>query len=116
MKPPTSRPGYNARARQSTAGQRKKGKRVEKLKPEESGHDSNAAILVPKSDEQKEQDRRERLRQEVCWCGTFDCWSQGILFFSQLLAQSESKFNSKKKKRLETYIVRPATLRTVPQV
>ncbi|OCH91848.1 P-loop containing nucleoside triphosphate hydrolase protein [Obba rivulosa] len=47
--------------------------------------DANAEIIVPKSQEQKELERREKLKQE-------------------LLAQSESKVNSKKKKRLEKYI------------
>ncbi|KAA1469988.1 P-loop containing nucleoside triphosphate hydrolase protein [Dentipellis sp. KUC8613] len=47
--------------------------------------DSNVEILAQKSEEQKEQDRRLKLRQE-------------------LLAQTESKASSKKKKRLEKYI------------
>lgn len=56
------------RARQ--AGSRKKGKpkrsrRVEG-EPEEVQEDPNATVLVPKSKEQKETERREKLRQEVC--------------------------------------------------
>ncbi|KAI0697135.1 P-loop containing nucleoside triphosphate hydrolase protein [Cytidiella melzeri] len=80
------RQGYNAKARQSTAGSRKKGKRKTKLIDiAEREHDTNAEVVARKSDEQKELDRRERLREE-------------------LLAQSESKFSTKKKKRLDKYI------------
>ncbi|KAG5648122.1 hypothetical protein DXG03_006076 [Asterophora parasitica] len=75
------------RARQ--AGSRKKGKakrggnaKIE-LAPVEV--DSNASIVVTKSKEQKDIERREKLRQE-------------------LAGQSDSKWNSKKKKRLEKYI------------
>ncbi|GJE85929.1 ATP-dependent RNA helicase [Phanerochaete sordida] len=81
-----ARERHNAKARQSTAGQRKKGKR--KAKPslaKEANYDPNAELIVPKSEEQKELDRKERLRQE-------------------LLEQQDSKVNSKKKKRLEKYI------------
>ncbi|KIP08553.1 hypothetical protein PHLGIDRAFT_29519 [Phlebiopsis gigantea 11061_1 CR5-6] len=77
---------HNAKARQSTAGRRKKGKRKAPYTMiKEPKHDPNSDIIVPKSEEQKELDRRERLKQE-------------------LLSQSESKGNSKKKKRLEKYI------------
>ncbi|KAI0085669.1 P-loop containing nucleoside triphosphate hydrolase protein [Irpex rosettiformis] len=78
------RQGYNAKARQSTAGSRKKGKR-KTSNPDTTTQNTNAEIVQRKSDEQKELDRKERLREE-------------------LLAQSESKVNSKKKKRLEKYI------------
>ncbi|KAF8073607.1 P-loop containing nucleoside triphosphate hydrolase protein [Lyophyllum atratum] len=75
------------RARQ--AGSRKKGKvkRTRKVEgePELVQTDPNASILVAKSKEEKDLDRREKLRQE-------------------LAAQSDSKWNSKKKKRLEKYI------------
>ncbi|KAH7928402.1 P-loop containing nucleoside triphosphate hydrolase protein [Leucogyrophana mollusca] len=75
---------YNARARQSTAGSRKKGKRrVAKVSGEIA--DVNATIHVPKTKDEKERERKERLVQE-------------------LAAQSESKMSSKKKKRLEKYI------------
>ncbi|THH27990.1 hypothetical protein EUX98_g6197 [Antrodiella citrinella] len=53
--------------------------------PETTTADSNAEIIVPKSEDAKEQDRRERLRQE-------------------LLAHANSKVSQKKKKRLEKYI------------
>lgn len=60
---------FNSKARRSTAGSRKKGKQRRKQKDEESmkiDEDSNAAILVPKTKEQKEQERGERVKQEVC--------------------------------------------------
>lgn len=64
---------YNAKARQSNAGSsHKKRKRVKTAaEGEDHGHseqytaDPNAEIVVPKSEEAKEQDRKERLRQEV---------------------------------------------------
>ena len=62
-----ARQSYNAKARQSTAGGRKKGKRNTKA-PDSTKlvQDPNAEIISRKSDEQQELDRRERLRQEVC--------------------------------------------------
>ncbi|KAI0926970.1 hypothetical protein AcW1_007657 [Taiwanofungus camphoratus] len=81
-----SRQRYNARARQSTAGShKKKGKRKSKQIDQSEQPDPNAEIVMPKMLEQKELDRKEKLREE-------------------LLAQSESKANSKKKKRLDKYI------------
>ncbi|KAH9841541.1 P-loop containing nucleoside triphosphate hydrolase protein [Rhodofomes roseus] len=85
-----TRQRYNAKARQSTVGgssHKKKGKRKAK---DTQDHDvqeenPNAEIVVPKSSEQKELDRKEKLRQEL-----FD--------------QQNSKASSKKKKRLEKYI------------
>lgn len=53
---------HNAKSRQS--GQRKKVKKRQKSKTVEE-HDPNATIIVPKSEEQKELDRREKLRLEV---------------------------------------------------
>ncbi|KAL4251928.1 hypothetical protein ABKN59_002637 [Abortiporus biennis] len=94
---PPERIRYNAKARQSSAGgssHKKKGKRKQKGEDEDTTvvgvgerfiSDPNADIIVPKSQEQKELDRKEKLRQE-------------------LLSQQESKVNSKKKKRLEKYI------------
>ncbi|KAH7885390.1 P-loop containing nucleoside triphosphate hydrolase protein [Phlebopus sp. FC_14] len=78
---------YNARARQSSAGSRKNGKQRAKMSAAVSAEpvDPNAAIIAPKSKEDKEKDRKERLLQE-------------------LAAQSESKVSSKKRKRLEKYI------------
>ena len=106
MNRPNARPGYNAKARQSTAGQRKKGKRSRAAASVEDNVDSNAIIVTPKSDEQKELDRRARLRQQVHTFGP----SYPLLLTPplclQLIAESESKVNSKKRKRLEKYIVR----------
>ena len=101
-----TRERYNAKARQSTAGHRKKGKR--KALPAtvtEPKYDPNSDIIVPKSDEQKELDRRERLKQEVrMYAGHISPVHSHLSL--KLLSQSESKGNSKKKKRLEKYIVR----------
>ncbi|KZT12027.1 P-loop containing nucleoside triphosphate hydrolase protein [Laetiporus sulphureus 93-53] len=79
---------YNAKARQSTVGSHKKGKRKAKDEaPILCGklENPNAEIIIPKPMEQKELERKERMKQE-------------------LLAQSNSKANSKKRKRLEKYI------------
>ena len=54
---------YNAKARQSTAGSRKKGK-PKKVKREQ-GADPNALVYVPKTEEEKELDAREKLKKEV---------------------------------------------------
>ncbi|KAJ7459856.1 P-loop containing nucleoside triphosphate hydrolase protein [Mycena latifolia] len=78
---------FNSKARQSTAGpSRKKGKNKSKSHPDpESAPDPNAEILVPKSKEEQEFQKKEKLRAE-------------------LAAQSDSKWNSKKRKRLDKYI------------
>ncbi|THH12553.1 hypothetical protein EW146_g7588 [Bondarzewia mesenterica] len=81
---------YNAKARQSVAGSsHKKGKVRNKKHDDEASKDSpvntNAEILEHKCVEEKELDRKEKMKQE-------------------LLAQSQSKASSKKKKRLEKYI------------
>ncbi|KAF9485838.1 P-loop containing nucleoside triphosphate hydrolase protein [Pholiota conissans] len=86
MAGPPVRESYNAKARGSTAGSRKKGKPKKKSKleqPEEQ--DSNAAVITPKSQEDKGRERKEKLLQE-------------------LASQSESRWTNKKKKRLEKYI------------
>ncbi|KAJ7505327.1 P-loop containing nucleoside triphosphate hydrolase protein [Mycena galericulata] len=76
---------FNSKARQSTAGlSKKKGKN--KTKPDHgNAPDPNAEILVPKTKEQQELEKKEKLRAE-------------------LAAQSDSKWNSKKRKRLDKYI------------
>lgn len=70
-----TRERFNAKARSSTAGtSHKKKKRTKKTTEDEPEHhaegyslaDPNAEIVVPKSQEAKEKDRREKLRQEVC--------------------------------------------------
>ncbi|KAF8583112.1 P-loop containing nucleoside triphosphate hydrolase protein [Ramaria rubella] len=78
---------YNAKARGSTPGKnKKKGKQQVSDVPQSSDPDPNALIFIPKSQEFKENERREKLRRELA------------------LASEESKMNSKKKRRLEKYI------------
>ena len=61
---------FNAKARQSTAGSREKGKLKRKREDGQpvavEGDDPNASIIVPKTKDQKEWERKEKLRQEVC--------------------------------------------------
>lgn len=86
---------FNAKARQSTAGgSHKKGRRRAAAAPEpdtannsvdSAATDSNAAVILPKSKDEKELDKKERIRQ-------------------QLLEVPESSMSSKKRKRLEKYI------------
>ncbi|KAJ7212117.1 P-loop containing nucleoside triphosphate hydrolase protein [Mycena pura] len=71
---------FNRKARQSTAGGRKKGKATQ-----DNVLDSNAEIIVPKSKDESEREKKEKLRAE-------------------LAAQSDSKWSSKKRKRLDKYI------------
>ncbi|CAE6445157.1 unnamed protein product [Rhizoctonia solani] len=78
---PPQRVRYNAKARGSQAGSSHK--RKKRVRTE--GEDSNAIEAVPKSVEQKDEERRDRIRQE-------------------LEAQSNSKMTSKKRKRMESYI------------
>jgi ATP-dependent RNA helicase DHX37/DHR1 len=57
---------YNAKARQSSAGSRKTGKRrQDTVTASAEPADPNADIIVPKSNEQKEKERKVRLVQEV---------------------------------------------------
>ncbi|EUC63264.1 RNA helicase [Rhizoctonia solani AG-3 Rhs1AP] len=78
---PPQRVRHNAKARGSQAGaSHKRKKRVNT-----DGGDSNAIEVVPKSGQQKDEERREIMRQE-------------------LEAQSTSKMTSKKRKRMESYI------------
>lgn len=61
-----ARLGYNAKARGSVAGGKKKGKRRTQAAPLISGQaDPNACIHVPKSMDEKEAERREKVKQEV---------------------------------------------------
>ncbi|KAL1748410.1 P-loop containing nucleoside triphosphate hydrolase protein [Schizophyllum fasciatum] len=77
---------YNAKGRQSSMGPKKKSKRArDALSDPEGGADSNADIIVPKAKEDKEKERKEKMKE-------------------QLIADSDSKWNAKKKKRLEKYI------------
>ncbi|KAJ7044117.1 P-loop containing nucleoside triphosphate hydrolase protein [Mycena alexandri] len=78
--------GFNRKARQSTAGpSRKKGKKKASNRVPDSAPDPNAEILVPKTKEEQLLQKKEKLRAE-------------------LAAQSDSKWNSKKRKRLDKYI------------
>lgn len=61
---------YNAKARQSNAGSRKKGKvkakRDDTIPAQaEPSSNPNAEILIPKSKEQKDLERKERIHAEV---------------------------------------------------
>jgi ATP-dependent RNA helicase DHX37/DHR1 len=58
---------YNARARQSTAGgsSHKNRKRVAAPTAENTLANPNAEIVVPKTKEDKELDRKQRIQQEV---------------------------------------------------
>lgn len=64
----STRQAHNQKARQSTAGSRKKGKRktkdVSRVTPV-AAIDSNADVIVPKTQDEKEHDRKLKLRQEV---------------------------------------------------
>ncbi|KAK1229881.1 putative ATP-dependent RNA helicase DHR1 [Marasmius sp. AFHP31] len=81
---PVPRERYNAKARQSQAGSHKR-KKKSQAPVEESSTDPNSLVHVPKTKEEKEADRKDKLKQE-------------------LIDQSNSKWNSKKKKRLDKYI------------
>lgn len=73
MPHPSRAPRYNAKARGSVAGGKKS--RVKGKAPDRGGDvdgfstamevDPNAEIVQPKTKEQKEQDRKERIREEV---------------------------------------------------
>lgn len=68
MTGPPRREAYNAKGRQSTAGSRKKGKSKKKNNLEQSFDEpinTNADILTPKTREEKEAERKEKLLQEV---------------------------------------------------
>ena len=103
---------YNAKARRSTAGSgsKKKAKQPRTQDGDSNSKplDPNAIIHIPRTKEEKEDDRKDRLRQEVC-SEAFEllsclCFLIDIL---QLIATSDSKMNSKRKKRLDKYIVSP---------
>ncbi|KAL0069776.1 putative ATP-dependent RNA helicase DHR1 [Marasmius tenuissimus] len=81
---PVPRERYNARARQSQAGSHKR-KKKSQAPVQETSADPNSLVHIPKTKEEKETDRKDKLKQE-------------------LIDQSNSKWNSKKKKRLDKYI------------
>lgn len=60
--------GYNAKARGSIAGGKKKGNQKQRRgQGDEGDRDGgpNAPIYIPKSEEEKERQRKERVKQEV---------------------------------------------------
>lgn len=110
MPPGQVREAYNAKGRRSTAGSRKRGKRKPEHRPEEQP-DPNAEILSPQSKDAKAKERQERLRQEVRF--PYICLCVLNLKVVQLISQSDSKWTSKKKKRLDKYIVRHLISKTL---
>lgn len=62
--PPPVRERYNAKARGSTAGGKKKGKRPI-FTQDKDAEDPNAAIHVPKSEQVREMEKREKMKAEV---------------------------------------------------
>lgn len=57
---------YNAKARQSSTSHKKRRRKTnDPNDPQTQDVDVNADIIVPKSQEKKELDRKERLKQEV---------------------------------------------------
>ncbi|KAH9846064.1 P-loop containing nucleoside triphosphate hydrolase protein [Lenzites betulinus] len=74
---------YNAKARSS---HKKKGKRSKDVQDAVRDQpDPNAAVVIPKSEEERAEERKRKMREEM-------------------LAELDSKANSKKKKRLDKYI------------
>ena len=68
MGPLKERVRYNAKARQSTAGPSKRRRTESSRDVHEHALDSNAEVVLPKSQEQKVEDeeRKRRIREEVC--------------------------------------------------
>ena len=108
-----SRIRYNAKARRSGATQKKKKRNNLETKPnidfdvDAPAHpDPNVTIHTPRTKEQRANDKKERLRQEVLDL----CIDSLVLTLRrltlQLMATSNSKMTSKRKKRLDKYIVR----------
>lgn len=105
---------YNAKARSSVAGGSHKKGKAKKTHSEdppavEGQADTNADILEHKAEEDKERDRRERMKREVrplCFSVPEYGCNIRLCGISQLLEQSQSKASSKKRKRLDKYIVR----------
>lgn len=94
---------YNAKGRQSSTRPRKRTKHNGAHDGSEGNVDPNAEIILLKTDEEKAVQKKEKAKQEVCFLSLV---SAPLLSVLQLLEQAESKFTSKKKKRLEKYIVR----------
>jgi len=62
---PPTRQDFNAKARQSTAGARKKGKMKRRKSEKQSEDDPNTEIIIPKNKKEGESAKRERMREEV---------------------------------------------------
>ena len=98
---------YNAKARKSRPGKRSKHSHNSGDVDTQATVDPNADIVAPKSKEQREADRRERLRQEVSLRlrHLMEPYIESLRIYQLMEKQAQSKFTSKKKKRLEKYIV-----------
>jgi len=61
---PPARQDFNAKARRSTAGTRKKGK-MKRRKSEKPSEDvnPNAEVIIPKNEKEGESAKRERMRE-----------------------------------------------------
>jgi len=62
---PPTRQDFNAKARQSTAGARKKGKMKRRKSEKQSEDDPNTEIIIPKNKKEGESAKHERMREEV---------------------------------------------------
>ena len=98
---------HNAKARKSRPGKRPKHSHNSGDADTQTTIDPNADIVNPKSKEQREADRRERLRQEVSFQlkNLVEQYTETLRIYQLMEKQAQSKFTSKKKKRLEKYIV-----------
>jgi hypothetical protein len=110
MPNPLRAPKFNASARKSSVGgSRKKGKAKRAAAgsvPTPEIADPNVEIVMPKSKEEREQERKERLRQEV----RIRLMPMRSADAPQLESAPESKMTSRKRKRLDKYIVCVAAL------
>lgn len=117
MGKPAARVRYNAKARGSTAGgslKRGKPKKQHDLPGQSDGPagatdvDSNADVILPPSkleEEDRIRQRKEALKSEVRVVARLRCGSRALMYTSQLIASAETKMSSKKKKKLDSYIV-----------
>jgi ATP-dependent RNA helicase DHX37/DHR1 len=62
---------FNAKARQSSAGGRKKNRKAQAEVVGEVAQDSNAEVILPRTKEQKERDKKDRLQFEVWFPWSF---------------------------------------------
>ena len=98
---------FNAKARKASRPTKRTKHAHDEPADANENTEPNALIHVPKSKEQKDEERRERLRQEVRCCTYIFGAVANLTDLSKLLEQqANSKITSKKKRRLEKYIVR----------